>query len=144
MQFKKCKHGIFWNTAPDVPCSSVSTYNCALLRLICLADHHSSDIPANVTLLFQSKAQQGVPSVWHSPSSHSQHYFALVISLQQQRLAFPWNLLLIPHFSYKYTGSFSGLSSSPYVLLLKQPLKNEQMISTTSCNHRDPPYYFAL
>lgn len=40
-------------------------------RPICLADHCLCDAAANVTFLFQSKTQQGVPSVWHRPARAS-------------------------------------------------------------------------
>lgn len=57
---------LLWNTASLVPCSRVCSGNGVLRRPICLADHCLFDVAANVTFLFQSKTQQGVPSVWHS------------------------------------------------------------------------------
>lgn len=57
---------LLWNTTSLVPCSRVCSSNGALRRPICLADHCLFDVAANVTFLFQSKTQQGVPSVWHS------------------------------------------------------------------------------
>lgn len=51
---------------PGPPCSRPRSSTGVLQRPICLADHCLFDVAANVTFLFQSKTQQGVPSVWHS------------------------------------------------------------------------------
>lgn len=58
---------LFWNTTSLVPCSGVCSCDGVLRRPICSADHCLFDVAANVTFLFQSKTQQGVPSVWHRP-----------------------------------------------------------------------------
>jgi len=62
-----------------VPCSRVCSSTAALRRPICLADHCLFDVAANVTFLFQSKTQQGVPSVWHSPRSLPRCLFVQII-----------------------------------------------------------------
>lgn len=62
---------LLWNTTSAVPCSGVCSSSGVLRRPICLADHCLFDVAANVTFLFQSKTQQGVPSVWHSLHSSS-------------------------------------------------------------------------
>lgn len=64
---KDANIALFWNTASLVPCSGVCSSDGVLWRPICLADHCLFDVAANVTFLFQSKTQQGVPSVWHRP-----------------------------------------------------------------------------
>lgn len=64
---KDANVALFWNTASLVPCSGVCSSDGVLRRPICLADHCLFDVAANVTFLFQSKTQQGVPSVWHRP-----------------------------------------------------------------------------
>lgn len=65
---KDANIALFWNTASLIPCSGVCSSDGVLRRPICLADHCLFDVAANVTFLFQSKTQQGVPSVWHRPS----------------------------------------------------------------------------
>lgn len=64
---KDANIALFWNTASLVPCSRVCSSDGVLRRPICLADHSLFDVAANVTFLFQSKTQQGLPSVWHRP-----------------------------------------------------------------------------
>lgn len=64
---KDANIALFWNTASLVPCSGVCSSDGVLRRPICSADHCLFDVAANVTFLFQSKTQQGVPSVWHRP-----------------------------------------------------------------------------
>lgn len=70
---------LLWNTTLHVPCSRVCSSNAALRRPICLADHCLFDVAANVTFLFQSKTQQGVPSVWHSLPSLPRCLFVQII-----------------------------------------------------------------
>lgn len=70
---------LLWNTTSLVPCSRVCSSNGALRRPICLADHCLFDVAANVTFLFQSKTQQGVPSVWHSLPSLPRCLFVQII-----------------------------------------------------------------
>lgn len=70
---------LLWNTTSLVPCSRVCSSNGVLRRPICLADHCLFDVAANVTFLFQSKTQQGVPSVWHSLHSLPRCLFVQII-----------------------------------------------------------------
>lgn len=61
------KHSIILKYSLGCTLQRACFSNGVLRRPICLADHCLSDMAANVTFLFQSKTQQGVPSVWHRP-----------------------------------------------------------------------------
>lgn len=93
---KDANIALFWNTASLVPCSGVRSSVGVLRRPICLADHCLFDVAANVTFLFQSKTQQGVPSVWHRPQLTSPMPF--------------W----VDHFTWQFAKNLSFLGLAKY------------------------------
>lgn len=83
-----------------------------LRRPICLADHCLFDAAANVTFLFQSKTQQGVPSVWHRPPRTSPMPFCA------------------DHFTWQFAKIFHSL------LLLNITIQNGLFSRKTSNTHK--------
>lgn len=86
----KADTALLWNTTSLVPCSRVCSSNGVLRRPICLADHCLFDVAANVTFLFQSKTQQGVPSVWHSLHSLPRCLFVQILHGNLHESFIPW------------------------------------------------------